>query len=331
MSGNLRYGERDLLELPESVTGRRFAYLGDETYLLPISLEENLLYSLKHRPLREASYEGADLAAFERRLYETKRAGNPTHDIFADWIDYEGAGASDRDALEARVRDLLQTVEFDEDVYQFGLRGRIDAKDHKALAEQFLEARATVHARLAEPQFASLVEPFDPEHYNRNMTIGENILFGTALDSTFAPDSLATNAHVAGVLSAADVAGDLIALGQQIASTMVELFADLPAGHPFFEQFSFIAAEDLPLFQQLVTRLQRSGLDAATTEDKRRLIALTFPYIEARHRLGLLDDKLEGKLLEGTQPVPGAAAQAPGGGDRVLRPRPLQRGGDGPG
>ncbi len=48
------------------------------------------------------------------------------------------------------------------------------------------------------------------------------------------------------MLAAADVAEDLIALGQQIATTMVELFADLPAGHPFFEQFSFISAEDLP-------------------------------------------------------------------------------------
>jgi putative ABC transport system ATP-binding protein len=37
------------------ITGRRFAYLGDETYLLPISLEDNLLYSLKHRPVRRPS------------------------------------------------------------------------------------------------------------------------------------------------------------------------------------------------------------------------------------------------------------------------------------
>jgi putative ABC transport system ATP-binding protein len=298
LSGNIRYGERDLLELPESITGRRFAYLGDETYLLPVSLEENLLYSLKHRPLREAVYEGADLAAFERRLYETKRAGNPTLDYFADWIDYEGAGVVDRAALEERVRALLITVEFEEDVYQFGLRGRIESKIHNGLTEQFLEARAAVRARLAEPQLASLVEPFDPEHYNRNMTVAENILFGTALDATFAPDALATNTHLSGVLSAADVTGDLIALGQQIASTMVELFADLPAGHPFFEQFSFISAEDLPHFQQLVTRLQRTGVDAATAEDKRRLVALTFPYIEARHRLGLIDDALEEKLLK---------------------------------
>ena len=32
--------------------------------------------------------------------------------------------------------------------------------------------------------------------------------------------------------------------GPEIAETMVELFADLPPGHPFFEQFSFISAEE---------------------------------------------------------------------------------------
>lgn len=297
-SGNMRYGARDLAELPEAVTGRRFAYLGDETYLLPISLEENLLYSLKHRPVRQALYEGEALTQFERRLYETRRAGSPELDIYADWLDLEGAGVEDRATLEARLMGLLRTMEFEDDVYQFGLRGRVDPKDNNGLASQFLHARAAVRERLAEPQMAALVEPFDPARYNRNMTVAENILFGTAQGAEFAADALATNVHLAAVLGAADVSKDLIALGQQIATTMVELFADLPAGHPFFEQFSFISAEDLPRFQQLIGRLQRTGLDAATPEDKRRLVALTFPYIEARHRLGLIDDKLEAKLLK---------------------------------
>lgn len=296
-SGHMRYGARDLAELPEAITGRRFAYLGDETYLLPISLEDNLLYSLKHRPVRQAQYEGAGLAAFERNLYETRRAGSPELDINADWLDLDGAGVADRATLEARLMELLAVVEFEDDVYQFGLRGRIDPKNGNGLAEQFLRARAAVRERLAEPQLAALVEPFDPERYNRNMTVAENVLFGTALGAEFATEALSTNAHLADVLAASVVTKDLIALGEKIAVTMVELFADLPAGHPFFEQFSFISAEDLPGFQQLIGRVQKSGLDAAPAEDKRRLVALTFPYIEARHRLGLIDDQLEAKLL----------------------------------
>jgi len=86
-------------------------------------------------------------------------------------------------------------------------------------------------------------------------------------------------------------------MGFKIAETMVELFADLPPGHPFFEQFSFIAADDLQGFQQLISRVQKSGLDTASQDDRQRLIGLTFPYIEARHRLGLIDPNMEERLL----------------------------------
>jgi putative ABC transport system ATP-binding protein len=89
----------------------------------------------------------------------------------------------------------------------------------------------------------------------------------------------------------------LMAMGFKIAETMVELFADLPPGHPFFEQFSFVSADDLPRAQQLLNRVQRAGLDNATPADQQRLVAITFPYIEARHRLGLIDPELEAKLL----------------------------------
>lgn len=304
-SGQVSYGGRDLMSLPEAVTGRRFAYIGDETYLLPLSLIDNLLYSLKHRPVRPPAYahDGHALARHERHLLETRRAGNPELDIDADWLDLEGAGVTDRDALEARLGELLSLVELDDDVYQFGLRGRIDPtlaheNGHGPdLGALFLQARAAMHERLLEPSLAMLVEPFDPDRYNRNMTVAENVLFGTAIKPEFAAGTLGENAYFAAILTQSGVADDLVQLGTKIAGTMVELFADLPAGHPFFEQFSFISAEDLPLYQQLVTRLQKGGSQGASPEDRKRLIALTFPYIEARHRLGLIDDAVENRLL----------------------------------
>ena len=62
----------------------------------------------------------------------------------------------------------------------------------------------------------------------------------------------------------------LIAMGRKIAETMVELFADLPPGHPFFEQFSFIAADDLPEFQRSAgAGRSATGCDKATPADQR--------------------------------------------------------------
>jgi putative ABC transport system ATP-binding protein len=283
--------------LPEGMIGRHISYVGDETYLFPVSILQNMIYGLKHRPLAPAKYEGRALLHYERRMAEAARAGNPLIDIHAQWIDLAAAGVEDEAGLKRRVIELLPAVELEEDVYQYGLRGRIDPDEEKEVAARFLEARAAIHRRLQEPDVAHLVEAFDPSRYNQNMTVAENLLFGTPRGAVFDFSALRDNKVLAGVIEAEGLKPALMAMGAKIAETMVELFADVPPGHPFFEQFSFISADDLPLVQQLLNRIQRSGIDHATPADQQRLVAITFPYIEARHRLGLIDQELETKLL----------------------------------
>jgi len=296
-AGNLRWGDADLAELPESVVGRHISYVADETYLFPHSILENLVYGLKHRPLRPAVYEGHALQHYERRMAEAARSGNPQIDVHADWVDLEAAGVTDLTGLTHRIIELLPIVELEDDLYQFGLRGRVDPDRNPETARMFLLARAAIHRRLQEPDVNHLVEPFDPARYNRNMTVAENLLFGTARGAVFEAESLRDNKLLMKVIEDQGLKPALMAMGFKIAETMVELFADLPPGHPFFEQFSFVSADDLPLAQQLLNRVQRAGLEKATPADQQRLVAITFPYIEARHRLALIDAELEAKIL----------------------------------
>jgi putative ABC transport system ATP-binding protein len=296
-TGTLRWGDEDMARLPESVSGRYISYVGDETYLFPHSILENVVYGLKHRPIAPAQYEGRALMHFQRRIAEAKRTGNPLLDIHAQWIDFESAGVEDLAGLKRRIIALLPAVELEDDVYQFGLRGQLDPEHEPEVAKRFIEARVAIHRRLQEPDLAHLVEQFDPAKYNRNMTVAENLLFGTPRGAVFDFATLRDNKVLEDVIEAEGLKAPLMAMGEKIAETMVELFADLPPGHPFFEQFSFISADDLPLVQQLLGRVQRSGLDKAAPADQQRLIAITFPYIEARHRLGLIDAELEAKLL----------------------------------
>jgi putative ABC transport system ATP-binding protein len=299
VAGQLRYGDRDLLQLPESVTGRRFAYVGEESYLFPLSLRENLLYGLKHRPVQPAAYEGESLRHFERRMREAKRAGNPWLDTGDNWLDLEGAGVADLSALYGRVVTLLKAVEFDEDVYQFGLRGRLDPERDQDMADEFLQARRNMRERLQQPAVAALIDPFDPARYNKNMTVAENLLFGTAVGPDFAPDNLANNEYLRTTLRGLGLGDDLVNMGRKIAETMVEIFADLPPGHPFFEQYGFISFDDLPMYRELMQRTGKLGIDQIQREDRYRFVRLTFPYIEARHRLDLIDAEMEEKLLQG--------------------------------
>jgi putative ABC transport system ATP-binding protein len=295
--GTIKVGGMDLMTMPEYVTGRCLSYASQDPYLYPISVREDLIYGLRHRPRRPCNYEGDERDMFERFARETRRAGSPVLDTRADWIDYEAAGVDGPDALETRLFEVLRVVELDEDVYRLGLYGRVDPEQRPEMAERLIAARRRLRERIAAKEFAALVEGFDPQRYNRNLTIGENLLFGTPVGDAFDLQNLAANSYVTHLLVQEGLTDDIVRMGARIAETMIELFADLPPGHPFFDQFSFIAADSLPSYRTLLGRTDRRSAAEMDPEDRRMLMALAFPYSEARHRLGLVDDAMEARLL----------------------------------
>lgn len=296
--GTLRFGSSRAEDLPEAVTGRRLAYVGPAAYLFSTSVRDNLLYGVRHRPLRDAVYDADESAAFLGSVTESLTAGNSTDDLNADWLDYEAVGADDYDGVRERMFHALRLVGLDDDIYELGLRGTIDPGAHGDLDGAFLRARAAFLERMSDPAVAALVERFDPDRYNDNATIGENLLFGTPVGPAFDMDRLAENPYVLRILESEGLIDDLLSAGQEIATTMVELFADLPPGHPFFEQFSFISSEDLPEFQAVLGRINRDGMAALRGDDRTMLLSLPFKISPARHRLGVIDDGLRARILE---------------------------------
>jgi ABC-type transport system involved in cytochrome bd biosynthesis fused ATPase/permease subunit len=79
---------------------------------------------------------------------------------------------------------------------------------------------------------------------------------------------------------------------------MVELFSGLPPGHEFFAQYSFIRQEDLPQFEAILQRAKDLGLKELDETERRALISLPFKLIGARHRLGLIDESFEARVVE---------------------------------
>ncbi|MEO3427883.1 ATP-binding cassette domain-containing protein [Pelagibius sp. CAU 1746] len=297
-SGSLRIDGRDIERLPTAVTGRRMAYVGPSAYHFPGSLRDNLLYGLKHRPLRPADPERA---ISHDDLVEARRAGNPDLDINADWIDYAAAGAEGPQDINARLLEVLAVVDLKGDAYRFGLTGTIDPERSPGVAESILMARAALIERLQSSGNDDLVVRFEADSYNGNASVAENLLFGTPRSPEFASKALAQNAVVAAVLRDAGLTDAFIGMGVTIAKTMVEIFADLPPGHPFFEQFSFISDDDLPEFRTIVTRVESSGVDALDEAARELLLGLPFNYVEARHRLGLVDGDMAERLVAARQ------------------------------
>ncbi len=296
--GSVKIGGREIENLPSAVTGRRLSYVGQETYHFPVSVRENLLYGLKHAPLKEPSYDRDAAQKRQAEVAEAKLAGNPEFNWEADWVDYAAAGASGPEDITEKIVELLRRVDLEEDVYRFGLTGTMDPATHPDTAEAILKARVALLERLAAEGDEGLVVRFAADSYNPNASLAKNLLFGTAKKAEFADAALATNPLMLSVLEENGLRDDLMAMGLSIAKTMVEIFADLPAGHPFFDQFSFISDDDLPEFRSLVSRGEKGGLDSLGEAESQRLLALPFPYIESRHRLGLIDEGLEQRLLK---------------------------------
>ena len=296
--GRIALGDLDFNSLPETVVGRRVAYVGQSAHMFSDSVRNNLYYGLKHRPLIAPELDDATLAERRHLMSESAKSGNLDMDVLADWVDYAAAGVVGGEELTARAIEALRLVDLEDDVYQMGLRGTIDPGTHADLAARILEAREALRARESGSELAELIEPFDATLYNTNATVAENLLFGTPVDDAFAEDNLAANGYLLEVLEKAGLTSDLLEIGRQVAETMVELFSGLPPGHEFFEQFSFISSDDLPDFQTILGRASHGGIDQLSAEDRQRLLALPFKIIPARHRLDLIDDEMQGRILE---------------------------------
>ena len=130
------------------------------------------------------------------------------------------------------------------------------------------------------------------------MALAENLLFGTPVGDSFDMDRLAENPYVLEVLEKTGLTGELLEAGEQIASEMVDMFVDLPPGHQFFEQYSFISSDDLPDYQTILTRIRREGADALSAAERTMVLSLPFRIVPARHRLDVISDDMKTRVLE---------------------------------
>src|SRR2546421_294186 len=253
-SGTIELGGMDLTRAPEALTGRALAYVGAPAYLFPASVRDNILYGLKHRPVRPPSYDEDAAAEREFQLHEAERTDNSTLDINAEWIDYQAAGVSTPEQMDERIVELLRVVDLEEIIFELGLRSPADSQRSPAIAERVLYARSRMHERLASLHIADWVERFDPASYNRNATLAENLLFGTPVGRTFDIDNLAANGYVRRVLHETGLYELLLRTGHKVAETMVQLFSGLPPGHELCGHYSSAASlQDTILFGKIVT------------------------------------------------------------------------------
>lgn len=298
-SGRVEIGGHNLDTLSESVLGRQIAYVGPSVHVWSGTLRDNVIYGLRHRPLRPPERDAAARADWERRRAEARATANPDYDFEAGWEDLERVGCADLDALDARALELIGLVGLAPDVYRMGLQSPINPKRWPEVAESILAVRRALADRVAtDATLSPMIELWQADSFNNSASVAENLLFAAPADPSVGLDSLAADPDVIAVLKDVGLYRKLIEIGRKIAETMVELFANVSGDSGLLGDYSFITRDELPEFER-ITRAARTegGKGGLAAADEVRLIGLAFKLVPARHRLGLLDDGLKSEIV----------------------------------
>lgn len=272
-------------------------YSGDQAEVIAGTMRDNILLPLRRRR-PEIKSDGPVSPEEHRRFVEAVRSGNSPFPFEADWTDYEGVGVADAAELAARVRELLDVFGCTQDVFELGLGGKVMPPVSAEATERIITARHVVAAELERINLGGLIEPFALDRYNRNASVAENLIFGTRTSARFGNATLLFEPYAHSILKAEALVEPLTEMGARIVATVVEIFAGLPVGHALFERYSFGENFDFERLNELADILakhdMRSPLDQETERD---LVALALGYIEPKHRLNLIDDRLERRIL----------------------------------
>lgn len=296
-SGRIMIDANNLGRMSVERASHMIGYAGSEAEIIAGTLRDNILLPLKRR--RPSAKPNGKVSQEEHRVFlEAIRSGNTPFSFAADWTDYEGAGLSDEASLEAHLKQVLDVLGCAEDVYELGLDGKVTAQIEDDGVTRLVAARRAVAEELNRNKLSGLIETFDPERYNGNASIAENLIFGARMSPRFASETLLFEPYAHAILSAEALVQPLVEVGSRIVSTVVEIFDGLPQGHALFERYSFGVGIDLERLKELAATLgkhdMRAPLDAETERD---LLALGLGYIEPKHRLNLLGPALQRRIM----------------------------------
>lgn len=289
--GSLLLNGDDTADLPEANTGRHIGYAGPDSYLFSGSVFDNIVYGLKHTESDQSN-----------DATETQTPASVLITSDEKWIDLSMAGATTAQELQGKLLELATELQMDTELFRLGMGQKVSGDRSKSLADDILRARREFLQRQSDDaDLRRLVEPFDSDRYNTNMTVAENLLFGSIqLDDAVEVSAVHRLVECQQVLADTGLDKRFLDIGYQLAELMVELFAGVEPGSPIFDQFSFIKADDLGEVQAILSRRQNAASDKSkVTEAERNLIrGLPFQLVVARHRLGLIDEDLQQQIVK---------------------------------
>lgn len=299
--GRILLGQHDLGHLPERVTGRAIGYCGPAVHLLGGTVMENVTYALKRRP-GEANGEDQPSDRFDRdwRVREARLAGNPIFEKQSDWTDYDAIQPApvDDDFLGS-IYAVLDVVGLQGDIMTFAVHQTVAPDLAELIAPNVLDLRRKLRERLAERDLVTAILPFEPDRYNQEATIGENLLFGIPTEKQVSIGAIVRHPFFRETLVATGLLPELFDLGRRFARVTLDLFGGMADNPDLLQWLTYMSPEEMPEFEQIVARTQPGGIEQASNSDRIRLVRLAMSYVEPKYRFGLLNDALREMIVAG--------------------------------
>ena len=292
--GHIQLGGRSLDEWPYSVTGRRISHVGPDTFFQQSTIEDALLYGLRH-----GSADEEEEKALSAREARRRSRGNAFHvDPDRDWVNYAVLKIDGPEQLPEHLARVAQIVDFADEIVGFGVNERLRECPTEEDVTRLLDARRLMRERLSSAKKKKrLVEFFERDQFNNQATIAENLLFGTPISDKFQFSALSANEAVRKLLAEDKLDETLFETGKEIAATLVELFEGVSVDDSVFRDMQLASPAQLQDYRSALKRVGKLEFRRASEADRLRFLNVAFGYVEPRDRLGALDDDLRDRIV----------------------------------
>ncbi|MEM9044111.1 MAG: ABC transporter transmembrane domain-containing protein [Pseudomonadota bacterium] len=283
--GRVTIGDKPVMEARLCELGSAVAVVEPEPGLLSRSIRDNMLYGLyRDMPPLDAvdSPEAADF------VKEARATGNLLADPDGDWVRYSAAGVQNSEGLDVRLLLLSTELGLDEEIFAAALNSRVVAGEVDQWTDPILEARAAL--KDADLELDDLVEAWEPETYNTNATVLENILYALPVEMVGNDFDYAKHDRVTKILSEAGADEIVKEMGWDIASEFADLVAAVDEESAVLDAFAAYPKDDLKAAAELFEQNRAAGLSAVSGEGEKLLTSLALKFVLRRDRLDVLSD-----------------------------------------
>ncbi len=296
-TGSVKFDGELISDIPNSVFRTRLGYLGPNPHIFAGTIQENIRYGLNMRA-PDIDIDGDD--DLRRQYDEAIASGNSAEFYAGEWDDHRipdlPADGESEEAWANWYRQVSVAIGSEGIVYQRSLLEIFDPQERPELAASLLECRQRLNRRILEEGLEHVVSSFDPDVYNLNATVAENILFGVPVDERLAGDALSRNAHLIAVLDDLGLRERAIEGGATVFTRLAEMMTDLPADSLLLAHFDLEDDERVEFLTQVVDRYNESR--PLKKDQSAALLAVFLQVSPERHGFAEFDFRLVTQLLQ---------------------------------